>query len=60
MSVDTRTGAFLGRDGSYRILLDVVLVGAFGGIYFVPLNALIQHRSRPDRRSRVLAGPRVY
>ncbi|MDJ0655543.1 MAG: MFS transporter [Xanthomonadales bacterium] len=50
---------FLDRDGSFRIMLDVVLMGAFGGVYFVPLNALIQHRSRPDRRSRVLAGGNV-
>ncbi|MEM9301635.1 MAG: MFS transporter [Pseudomonadota bacterium] len=51
--------AFLDRPGALRLVMDVVFLGAFGGLYIVPLNALIQHRSRPDRRSRIIAGNNV-
>jgi 1-acyl-sn-glycerol-3-phosphate acyltransferase len=33
-----------------------VLIGMFGGFYIVPLYALVQHRSSPEHRSRVIAG----
>lgn len=50
---------FLGRDGGLHLALDVLLLGAFGGLYIVPLNALIQHRSQPAHRARVIAGNNV-
>lgn len=40
----------------WRLLLDFVLIGVFGGFYSVPLYALIQHRSDPDKRARIIAG----
>jgi 1-acyl-sn-glycerol-3-phosphate acyltransferase len=55
----TGAAGFIERGGSVRVMLDVVLMGAFGGLYFVPLNALIQHRSRPEHRSRVIAGGNI-
>jgi hypothetical protein len=51
--------AFLAQPGSWRIALDIVLVGTFGGFYIVPLYALIQQRSDPARRSRVIAGNNI-
>ncbi|MDX1572209.1 MAG: MFS transporter [Xanthomonadales bacterium] len=51
--------AFLGRDGATRMVADVLLMGVFGGFYIVPLNALIQHRSKAQHRSRVIAGANV-
>ncbi|HEY5624794.1 MAG TPA: 1-acyl-sn-glycerol-3-phosphate acyltransferase, partial [Gammaproteobacteria bacterium] len=45
--------------GSWRVLLDVVLVGLFGGFYIVPLYALVQQRSDPAHRSRIIAGNNV-
>ena len=48
-------GAFLEQAGSSRILLDLTLVGVFGGIYIVPLYAMIQARTPEPRRSRVIA-----
>lgn len=50
---------FLSRAGSWRILIDLVLIGAFGGFYSVPLYALIQKRS--DRRylSRIIAANNI-
>ncbi len=51
--------AFVLSPGSARILLDVVLIGLFGGFYIVPLYALVQQRSDPSHRSRIIAGNNV-
>jgi MFS family permease len=42
-----------------RILLDCFLLGAFGGIYVVPLFALIQTRSEPSHLSRTIGGMNI-
>ncbi len=52
-------GEFLARDGSWRFVADVLLIGIFGGLYIVPLSALIQQRSKPEHRSRVIAGGNI-
>ena len=39
----------------WRIVADLVLLGMFGGFYIVPLYALIQERSDPAYRSRIIA-----
>lgn len=46
---------FLGHGAAWRILFDVLLVGLFGGFYIVPLYALIQKTSAPDRLSRAIS-----
>ena len=51
--------AFVQSSGSLRVLLDVMLIGLFGGFYIVPLNALVQQRSDPSHRSRIIAGNNV-
>ncbi len=51
--------AFLSQPGSWRIVMDVVLIGVFGGIYIVPLYALVQQRSAPSHLSRVIAGNNI-
>jgi 1-acyl-sn-glycerol-3-phosphate acyltransferase len=48
--------AFLGEPASWRIIADLLLIGIFGGFYIVPLYALVQARSEPSHRSRVIAG----
>ena len=50
---------FLSQPSSWRIIADVVLLGAFGGLYIVPLYALIQSRSDEKRRARVIAGNNI-
>ncbi len=50
----TLTG-FLGAPGAWRILIDVSLIGLSGGLYIVPLYALIQQRADPARLSRTIA-----
>jgi acyl-[acyl-carrier-protein]-phospholipid O-acyltransferase / long-chain-fatty-acid--[acyl-carrier-protein] ligase len=36
-------------------ILDLSLLGFFGGFFAVPLNALIQHRPRPEQKGGVIA-----
>ncbi len=47
--------AFIASDGAWRILLDLAMIGVFGGFYIVPLFALIQSRSPREDLSRVIA-----
>jgi MFS family permease len=51
--------AFLSQLTSWRILLDLLGIGLFGGFYIVPLYALIQQRSDEARRSQVIAGNNI-
>ncbi len=51
--------AFLAQPGSWRLILDILLIGVFGGIYIVPLYALVQQRSAPTHLSRVIAGNNI-
>jgi len=50
---------FLPQAGSCRILLDCLLIGAFGGFYIVPLFAVIQTRCDPQHVSRTIAGVNI-
>jgi 1-acyl-sn-glycerol-3-phosphate acyltransferase len=50
---------FLAQPGSWRVIMDVVLIGVFGGIYIVPLYAMVQQRSAPSHLSRVIAGNNI-
>lgn len=50
---------FLGAGGNWRILLDLLLIGMFGGFFIVPLYALVQTRSEPSHQSRVIAGNNI-
>ncbi|MEL1265474.1 MFS transporter [Pseudoxanthomonas putridarboris] len=47
--------AFLQQPGSLRIIIDLVGIGLFTGIFVVPLFALIQSRTDNSRMSRVFA-----
>ncbi|HTO05842.1 MAG TPA: MFS transporter [Myxococcota bacterium] len=42
-----------------RIALDLLLIAASSGVFVVPLYALVQQRSDPSRRSRVIAGSNI-
>jgi 1-acyl-sn-glycerol-3-phosphate acyltransferase len=43
----------------WRMLIDLFLIGLFGGFYIVPLYALVQTRSDPAHRSRIIAGNNI-
>ncbi len=44
---------------TWRVLFDLVMIGVFGGFFIVPLYALIQTRSVPSHRSRIIAGNNI-
>ncbi|MDH5434241.1 MAG: MFS transporter [Gammaproteobacteria bacterium] len=48
--------AFLDIAGSWRVLIDIFLIGAFAGLYTVPLYALIQKIGDKTHMSRIFAG----
>jgi len=50
---------FLRDAGRFRIVFDLFMIGVFGGFYIVPLYALIQSRSEPSHRSRIVAGNNI-
>jgi len=52
-------GAFLGVAAHWRVAADILLIGMFGGFYIVPLYALIQERSDPAFRSRIIAANNI-
>ncbi|TDK68678.1 MFS transporter [Sapientia aquatica] len=56
-SVDA--GKFLEQQGSWLILGAIVGLGIFGGLYIVPLFALIQTRCDPTHMSRTIAGMNI-
>jgi 1-acyl-sn-glycerol-3-phosphate acyltransferase len=58
VAVDS-VGDFLVRPGSWRILVDLTMLGAFGGFYSVPLFALVQDRTERQHLSRVIAANNI-
>jgi 1-acyl-sn-glycerol-3-phosphate acyltransferase len=55
----TTLSAFLDLPGNLRVLIDFFGLGVFSGFYIVPLYALVQARSEPGYRSRVIAGNNI-
>jgi len=51
--------AFIGQLSHWRVLVDIALIGLFGGFYIVPLYALIQTRSEKSHQSRVIAANNI-
>jgi len=51
--------ALVAQPGALRILADLVLIGIFGGLFIVPLFALIQTRCDPKHVSRTIAGMNI-
>ncbi len=52
-------GAFAANPAHWRVAADLALIGLFGGFYIVPLYALIQERSDPAYRSRIIAANNI-
>lgn len=51
--------AFLSRPESWRIVADLALAAFSGGLYAVPLYAIIQNRTEESHRSRTLAANNI-
>ncbi len=52
-------GGFLTTPANWRIIFDLLMIGIFSGFYIVPLYALVQQRTTPSHRSRVIAGNNI-
>lgn len=50
---------FLSQWASWHLLIDMFLIGLFGGLYIVPLYALIQQRSPETHRARMIAANNI-
>ena len=52
--------ALLGIVGTWHLLADLLLIGLFGGLFIVPLYALVQQRSSEAHRARVIAANNIF
>jgi acyl-[acyl-carrier-protein]-phospholipid O-acyltransferase/long-chain-fatty-acid--[acyl-carrier-protein] ligase len=52
-------GAFLGTMAGLRVIADLLLVAISGGVYIVPLYAILQQRSEDEHRARNIASNNV-
>lgn len=53
-------GDFLAREGSFRLLADLILIGISGGLFTVPLYAFVQNRTAANQRARVIAANNIF
>ena len=49
------TMLLLGQPAMWRVLFDLLALGIFGGFFTVPLYVLLQVRSAPEHRARIIA-----
>ncbi len=52
-------GAFLETPANWRILADLLGISVSGGLYSVPLYAILQHDSDDESRSRIIAANNI-
>lgn len=52
-------GAFLAQTAHWRVMADLFLLSLFAGLYSVPMYALIQLRSVPTHRARIIAANNI-
>jgi acyl-[acyl-carrier-protein]-phospholipid O-acyltransferase/long-chain-fatty-acid--[acyl-carrier-protein] ligase len=50
---------FFSHFSGWRVGFDLFMIAFFGGLYAVPLNAIMQNRASPPKRSRVIAANNV-
>lgn len=51
---------FLASAFGWWVLIDLTLIGIFGGLFIVPLYALLQQRAEPTQRARVIAANNIF
>ena len=51
--------AFMVQSAHWRVLADLALLSLFAGLYSVPMYALIQMRSQPTHRARIIAANNI-
>ncbi|HYF19340.1 MAG TPA: MFS transporter, partial [Ramlibacter sp.] len=52
-------GVFLAQPAHWRVMADLALLSLFAGLYSVPMYALIQLRSQPTHRARIIAANNI-
>ncbi len=52
--------AFIQDSANWRLMIDLLLLSMFSGLFIVPLNALIQERSDEKERAQVIAASNVF
>jgi len=50
---------FVAQPAHWRVMADLALLALFAGLYSVPMYALIQMRSQPSHRSRIIAANNI-
>ncbi|HEX7854383.1 MAG TPA: acyl-[ACP]--phospholipid O-acyltransferase [Sphingobium sp.] len=50
---------FVNSAGSWRIMADLIVIAFSGGMFIVPLYAILQTHSRPEERSRIIAANNI-
>ena len=51
--------AFIAQPAHWRVMADLALLSLFAGLYSVPMYALIQMRSQPSHRARIIAANNI-
>ena len=51
--------AFIAKPAHWRVMTDLALLSLFAGLYSVPMYALIQLRSQPTHRARIIAANNI-
>ncbi len=51
--------AFASSAAGLRIIVDMIAIAAFGGVFTVPLYAILQHAADEDARSQTIAGSNI-
>ena len=52
-------GTFMAQSAHWRVMADLLLLSLFAGLYSVPMYALIQMRSQPTHRARIIAANNI-
>ncbi|MDO5289955.1 MAG: MFS transporter [Pseudomonadota bacterium] len=52
-------GSFVAQPAHWRVMADLLLLSLFAGLYSVPMYALIQLRSAPTHRARIIAANNI-
>ncbi len=50
---------FYTLSGSFRVSFDMFLIGLFGGLFIVPLMAMMQHRAPQAQRAQIIAAGNI-
>lgn len=56
---ETDVPRFLAEIANWRLLIDLTMIGVSGGLFSVPLYAMMQDRSPPKKRSRIIAANNI-